>query len=157
MKKAFTLIELIFVIVLIGILGGLGVSSLKVDYANKDGQFLLLKIKETRYKAIGYEGENNASCITLDKNATNTAEKNDPKVKNPYKMRSNISLSFSLTKNKLCFDSFGRPHKGDAYDANGIKLNNLMKNFLTIDVTNGSDTCTIRVHPLSGYAIITCQ
>lgn len=157
MKRAFTLIELIFVIVIIGVLGGLGFSSLKTDYANKDGQFLLLKIKEARYKAIGYEGHKSESCITLDKNTTNTAEKNNPKVKNPYKIRSNISLSLPSANNKLCFDSFGRPHDGDAYDINGIKLNNFIKNFIKINVTNGGDTCTIGVYPLSGYAIITCQ
>lgn len=157
MKKAFTLIELILVIVIIAILGGIGFSSMKSDYANKDGNFLLLKIKEARYKAIGFESRkpDGSSCVVVTRAAINTLEAN---ATSPYKIRSNIEVTPALTNDRLCFDSFGKPYNGNAYDgANNMALTNLLHQNLTIKLTQGNDSCFIRVYSLSGYAIITCK
>lgn len=154
MKKAFTLIELIFVIVILGVLGGIGFSSMRSDYANKDGNFLLLKVKEARYKAIGFEGNKNEACIVIDRATINSNELNSP---SPYNIRSNITINPNLTNNRLCFDALGRPHNGNAYNGNNIVLNNLIQQNLAINLTNSGDLCSIRVHPLSGYAIIMCR
>lgn len=159
MKKGFTLIELILVIAIIAIIGGIGFSSMKSDYANQDGSFLLLKIKEARYKAIGYVGNKNDSCLNLTKDAINNREKNNPKVSNPYEIRSNITITSPATfvGDELCFDSLGRAHEGSAYGGDEIILDNLLQENLNIRLANGNDSCLIRVHSLSGYAIITCN
>ena len=55
MKNAYTLVELIFVIVIIGVLAGVASTSFKSDYLRADMNYIAAKIKEAQYKGIGFE------------------------------------------------------------------------------------------------------
>lgn len=156
MKKAFTLIELIFVIVIIGIIAGIGFSMISPQYHLKDGEFLLLKLKQAKFKAMGYEGQKNSTCITLTRESLNNNEKNETKNPNPYKFRS-ILTTAPAGLNTLCFDSQGRPHNGNSYNGENVRLDTLMHDILNINLVNNGKTCQIRVYPLTGYGIIACQ
>jgi len=49
-KKAFTLIELVFVIVIIGIITGVGLNSFKTNYLLNDTNFIALKLKMLSFR-----------------------------------------------------------------------------------------------------------
>lgn len=161
MKKAFTLTELIFVMIVIGILVGVGFSSLNPNYLSRDSEFVLIKIKQARYNAIGNDNhEETNNCIQITKKDINDKEISD-KSQTPYKLHVDIQIispnSFN-SDNKLCFDSLGRPYNGDSYTSTGnLKLDKLIKNFLDIKLTYNSKNCTIRVYPYGGYGIILCE
>lgn len=154
MKKAFTLIEIIFVIAIIAILAGIGVSSMKIDHLHKDGEFVLIKIKQAHLNALGFDGNNEKGCIKLTKDAINDLQKTQ-KDQNPYIIKSNIKAK-TLQNDILCFDSQGRPHNGASYQNNVLITNNIIKGFTDIKLTYNKKNCTIRVYPLSGYGIILC-
>ncbi len=143
MKKAFTLVELIFVIVLIAILAKVGMSFVKVDYLQKDVEYLLLKIKKTKFKAMGSYREN-GHCVKLDKDSIVDNEKKEA---NSYKFRSYISSN----ADEICFDEFGRPYE------NNLNASSYIKEVLDIRLSNKSKTCAIKVYPLTGYGIISCD
>ena len=143
--KAFTLIELIFVIIIIGIISGVGFSMQKSDYAYRDGEYLLLKLKEARYKAMGFEGKLDEGCIELNANSIQTNELNEVEA---YKFRSSIDSNMT----DICFDYLGRPHFEDNVD-----LDTLLQNKKDIILSYNEKSCTVMVYPLSGYGIIACH
>ena len=113
-KQAFTLLELIFVIVIMGIMAGIASSAFKTNYLLDDTNFISLKIKNAQFLGIGYEHSgltngDKTGCIeikksSLEENATNENEIN-------YKIHS--VLSGDLNDMKICFDSKGRPHENN--------------------------------------------
>lgn len=149
MKKAFTLLELIFVIVLIGVLSGIAFYMNRPDATRADAQYTLLKLKEARYRAIGYESSTglgvNGGCVILSKDALSN---NDTPT---HTIKSAITPT-SLTGNEICFDSLGRPHNG-----NSVALGTLLRSDLNITFSSGTKSSTIRIFPQSGYSTITCK
>jgi len=143
-RNAFSLIELIFVIVLIGIMSGIGFYMSQPDYARQDAQYTLLKLKEARYRALGYDALDNAGCVTLTQAALSSNE--TPR----HEIKSTITLTPNITT--VCFDGMGRPHSG-----NSVTLNTLLPNELTINFKNGDKNATIRLFSGTGYAIIPCN
>ena len=152
-KQAFTLIELIFVIVIMGIMAGIASSAFKTNYLLDDTNFIALKIKNAQFLGIGHEHLNfdgtssgfddKSGCIDikkseLDEEATNKNEIN-------YAIHS--SLSGSLNDTKICFDSKGRPHEDDF---NGTLLTS--SKTLTLEYSNEDRNITIE--PITGYVII---
>ncbi len=149
-KYGFTLIELIFVVVLMGVLTGIGFYMSQPDATKQDAQYTLLKLKEARYRAIGYDtGDSNCSdggWITLTKTAlSNTSDNNDS-------MHREIKSDINTTIITLCFDSLGRPH-----DGNLTTLNTILQTDLNITFNDGDKNTTIRLFPQTGYAIIQCK
>lgn len=149
-KKAFTLIELIFVIVIIGIMAGVASTSFKTNYLLDDTNFIVAKIKEAQFLGIGYEhldfGGNslgvdfNSGCIdinntVLEESATNANEVD-------YKLHVD-DFDYGI----ICFDSKGRPHNND-FD--GTLLTTQKKfTFKYADKER-----EIIIEPITGYIII---
>ncbi len=147
-RHAFSLVELIFVIVLMGVLTGIGFYMSRPDPTRADAQYTLLKLKEARYRAIGYES-GDASCseggwVRLD---LQTLADDGGKVRHDFK--SAISPEGSI----LCFDALGRPHDGNTTSLVSLRHVPLDINF----TAPGGKKSTIRLYPQSGYAIIPCN
>lgn len=147
MKKAFTLIELIFVIVLIGVLSGIAFYMNQSDVTRSDAQYTLLKLKEARYRAIGYTTSDGTvapgGCVTLTKEAL--SDNVTPK----YEIKSNTITTSTTT---VCFDALGRPH-----DGNSTTLSTLLASDINVTFQKASKSTTIFLYNQSGYAIITCK
>lgn len=144
MKNGFSLIELIFVIVLIGVLSGIGFYMIRPDYARQDAQYTLLKLKEARYRALGYDALDAAGCVTL----TPAALSNNHAPK--HEIKSTITLTPNIST--VCFDGLGRPHNG-----NSVTLNTLLVTDLNINFKYSDKNSTIRLFRGTGYAIIPCN
>ncbi len=143
-RNAFSLIELIFVIVLIGVLAGIGFYMSRPDHARQDAQYTLLKLKEARYRSLGYDELDPSGCVTLTPVALSNSET----------PRHEIKSSITITPNipTICFDGMGRPHNG-----NDITLTSLLPNNLTVTFVSGDKNATIRLYSGTGYAIIPCN
>lgn len=151
-KHAFSLIELIFVIVLIGVLSGIGFYMSQPDTTKQEAQYTLLKLKEARYRAIGYDALDSAGCVILTKDALSKASDNNDSMHREIKSE-DLLITPSLNIDKIiCFDSIGRPH-----DGNDVTLSSLLRTNLDITFKNDDKNTTIRLFPQTGYAIIQCK
>lgn len=145
--RAFTLIELIFVLVLIGILTFIGISYMPDNTLNDDTKALknLINLKEST--ALGYEADMNNEeekkkvCITFDKDSLNN-EENSSKIR--YFFKSSISSNY----NTICFDKFGRVF----HDEIDNKDENLLNENVTITLQYKNKTKNITIHSITGYA-----
>ncbi len=147
-SNAFSMVELIFVIMLMGILAYIGGNFLPDNRLLNDTNFLTMKIKEAQKNAISYDTvgfskpwsiENNLTCVNLN---TTALENRDKKSQKPHKFSSILSVDGNST---LCFDNYGRP-----YQSERLLLDNLDMN-LTYKPNKYK---TISVEPMSGYVII---
>lgn len=153
MRKAYTLLELIFVIVVIGILAGVASTTYKEDYLKNDINFIALKIKEAQYRGIGYEhkvfGTDDApvdyinGCIRLEKAAL---EDKATDGNTAYKLHVD-----DFDEGILCFDAKGRPHDNDFSPGT---LRSVKK---VIDLSYNGDTKSITVSAVSGFATTSCD
>lgn len=151
-KKAFTLLELIFVIVVIGIMVGVGSSAFKPTYLIDDTNFILLKIKEAQHEAIGFDrrtfgggliaGHEDSGCITFTKNALN---ENATTANENYKLR--VDLSSDLSGSTICFDAKGAPRVGTF---NGTVLDARK----TLTLTYSGESKNIVIEPRTGYVLL---
>lgn len=141
-RYAFSLIELIFVIVLMGVLTGIGFYYSRPDYARQDAQYTLLKLKEARYRGIGFEGNLPEGCVTLTAAALSSGDAPS------HQIRSTITTPLQT----ICFDTLGRPHNG-----NDITLTSLRTVDTNISFAYGGKSITIILYPRTGYAIIPCS
>ncbi len=152
MKKAFTLIELIFVIILIGIIAGVGSSMFKTNYLLHDTHYIMSKIRQAQYEGIGYEHQkfdgtfidDDRGCVDftkekLDDNASESGGK--------YSLHVSIDKS-AFSSGTLCFDAKGRPHDGD-FSSNSLLSEQKMLKLGYSDTEN-----IIIIEPITGYAII---
>jgi len=144
--KAFTLIELIFVIVLMGILTFIGLSFVPDNTLSDNTKALknLINLKVTN--ALSYEAnmsdENDKKkvCITFDKNYLNN-EENSSRVKYFFK------ADINSTVNTVCFDKFGRPFKDSIDD----KDHNLLDGNVKITLKYKNKEKYIIIHKQTGY------
>lgn len=146
MKKAFSMLELIFVIVLMGVLSSIGFYMYRPNTALLDAQYTLLKLKEARYRAIGYSALDPSGCVTLTKASL---EGDSTTIKHDIKS----AITHTSHNDTICFDALGRPHDMGF----SIALDTLAHSTITIVFTDFSDnqkSSTIRLFPQSGYAII---
>jgi prepilin-type N-terminal cleavage/methylation domain-containing protein len=150
-RNGFSLVELIFVIVLMGVLTGVGFYLSRPDYTRQDAQYTLLKLKEARYRAIGFETSDgscsNGGWVEFKTNdiITNTSSDNVSE--------HTIKSTISPTKT-ICFDSLGRPHDGNRSDFTAPLLANDLN--ITFSSSNGKET-NITLYSGTGYAIIPCN
>ena len=133
MKKAFSMVELIFVIVLLGILASIGGNLLPdnrlLQYTNETS----MKIKETQRNAIG--------------NDINGFETPWSKESNSTCIRSSDFEHAVIDGNiALCFDEFGRPYQPSPQER-------LLLHEVNVTVEY-KDNRVLSVQPMSGYVII---
>ncbi|WP_457565040.1 pilus assembly FimT family protein [Caminibacter sp.] len=141
--RAFTLIELIFVIVIAGIMTFVGFEYMPDNTLISDYQILKQKILQKKSNALGYRytGENNSTCIVFSKEWLN----NDDNTSNVrYVFKSDISSD--VDGNEICFDYMGRPYKGSV-DAN---LSNLLHQQVIVTLKYRNREKNITIYPISG-------
>ncbi len=144
--KSFTLIELIFVIIIMGILSFIAISYIPDNTLSDDTKALenLIKLKETY--ALGYEANMNDEndkkkvCITFDKNYINNEENNS-------KIRYYIKSSISSNIQTVCFDKFARPFE-DSVDETD---QNLLHKNVKILLKYKNKEKNIIIHKITGY------
>ena len=149
--KAFTLIELIFVILVIGIMAKVGFSSFRPKYLINDVNFIHMKIKEAQFLGIGFEhlnfdgtiinGYTDTGCIEIKKSSLEEDATNSKEIS--YKLHVNIIPNDTT----ICFDSKGRPHKDNF---NGI----LLTEQIVLNFKYSNEERNITIEPITGYAII---
>ena len=147
--KAFSLIELIFVVVIMGVLTFTGLQFIPDEKLTTYTQMLKAKILEKKSNALGYRytGDDNLTCITFDKDWL-VFDENNSKVKYDFnKTHISISIEPDLNENRLCFDYLGRDYNGSV-DEN---LTNLIHNEVNITLTyRNNEQNIITVYPISG-------
>ncbi|SFV53364.1 Putative periplasmic ATP /GTP-binding protein [hydrothermal vent metagenome] len=171
MKRAFTMIELIFVIVVIGILAATIIPRMQNNPTQEAAIDLISKLRYTQHLAlvddkydssnpnwfkdrwrIVFSGETNSSYSIQD---SNSSYAKDPltrtkEIKN-QKLRGVDSITFSggCDKQIINFDYLGRPLIGDLtapYDGN-----HLLKTPCTITLHGNEENACIIIEPESGY------
>lgn len=152
-KRAFSMVELIFIIVLMGILAKIASSYMPDNRLLSDKHYISMKIKEQQKNAIGYDtfqfGSNqywsiptrysrdfNLTCIESTKEYFESLDR-----EKSYKFM--LTFDNNMT---ICFDSLGRPYGGVPAQ--------LFVSDTDINVTYNSINSRISVLPMSGYVII---
>ena len=144
--RAFTLIEMIFVLIIIGILSVIAVEFIPDNTLTDNTKALKNLINEKKSFALGYEANMSNSddkkkvCITFNKDTLNK-EENNSKVK--YFFKADISSNYDT----ICFDRFGRVYK-NSIDA---KNKNLLHENVKITLKYKNKTKTITVHKTTGF------
>jgi len=157
--KAFTLIEVIFIIVIMGILSFSALQYIPDEKLITYTQMLKQKILEKKSNALGYvyTGDNNSTCITFNKDwLQNDENRSEVKVKYNFK-KSDFDKTYIIIhppsslkdyNNTLCFDYLGRPFKGSVNE----NLSNLLTTKVNIIISYREDkNQTITIYPISGF------
>ena len=146
--RAFSLIELIFVIVIMGILSFLGLQYIPDEKLPAYTQMLKAKIMEKHSNALGYktEGFDSYYCIKFDKNWLKNDEKNS-KIKFDFnKSYITINVSPALDDNRLCFDYLGRDFNGSVHK----DLTNMIHTNIIINIVYNNREQNITIFPVTG-------
>jgi len=179
MKRAFTLIELVIVIVVVGILAAAIIPRTRTNPVSEAAIDLLSKIRYTQHLAIvddKYDSTNttwfknrwqiafsaNRYSIISDNNNTYALDTLDrvTEIKDVELQGLNaISLSNDCHGSIISFDYLGRPLVGSlsattaSYTSSG-SAGQLLTNTCSIKLTDGSETAFIDIAPETGYASI---
>lgn len=153
-NPAFTLIELVFVIVLIGILTSVASNFIPDNRLLNDVNFLTMKIKQKQRNAIGhstyhfgsssYWSYNKNSCIDLN---TTNIKKIALNEKKSFKFSSSITVSADEGNSTICFDEYGRAfHSG-----------HILHNELDINLSipgSKQQSKSFSIMPVSGFIVL---
>jgi len=173
MKKAFTLLELIFVIVVIGILAAVILPSMKTNPVAEAAVNLLSQIRYTQHLAIvddKYDANNNTwyrdrwqivlngntFSIVSDDNTTFAVDPQSKKALNAIALKGITQITTAggcLNQSIISFDHLGRPLVGSLAGTNAAYVAaNVLNTDCNITLTNGSENATITIRPETGYA-----
>ncbi len=153
-RYAYSLLELIFIIVIIGILTGIAFYGFRPDYLRNDVAKVVMELENTRYQGVGYDKTGlstggSIGCIDLndlDKNTTGLGGTKD------YKFHSKVEVEVPSSLEVACFDTFGRVFDGKK-DNNLTDLtgNGYLKVDVKISLQYGGKTRYIIIDHLSGF------
>ncbi len=150
--KAFTLIELIFVILILALMSAVAVYYIPDNTLFKNAEMLKEKVLSKRSNAINFfadNNENNTTCIEFDINKLNEDESSS---RVPFYFSKRIKISVSgcnsgFENNKtICFDGFGRPFEGEVDD----KLQNLCHNNAIISLDYKNKEINLTIYSITG-------
>ena len=154
-KSAFSLLELIFVIVIIGTLSGIAFKKFKPHYLHHDMDFMLMKLEETRYKAMAYDKslpnlslnvDYSIGCIDIDTlNDTYDTKTNA----DAYKFHAVFKSIDPSDLEIICFDSLGRVHDGED-DDNATTLDSLLSQDVNITYEYNGQSSSLIIDHFSG-------
>ena len=145
-RSGFSMIELIFIMIVLGILGA-SISMSMPDYKQiNDINFVTSKIKQKQLQALSYDNfdyeqekfDGNETCIITSRDSLNFNERNSSK-SNPYQITSTID------EKMICFDGLGRVYEG---------LNNFQKMPIVLNITYKNRVKKIVIMPYSGAVIV---
>ena len=153
--RGFTLIELIFVIIILAIISAVGVYYIPDPTLQESANVLKSKILNKRSNAINFitKSENNITCIEFNITKLNK-EENSSRVKYHFSKRvtlkttgckNNANIDFETNKT-ICFDSYGRPFVGEVDE----KLDNLCQNDANISIDYKNKEKNIIIYKISG-------
>lgn len=175
MKKAFTMIELVFVIVVIGILAAVMIPRTDSTTLSERAIELVSKIRYTQHLAMvddKFDGANatwmrnrwqitfngNQYSIVSDNDTTFAANPiNDGNVIQNIELRGvTVALSGGCNgQTDISFDSLGRPMTGDISDDTAAYTSaQLLTSTCVITLNDGTDDLPIHIRPETGYASI---
>jgi len=145
--RAFSLMELIFVIVIMGILSFMGLQFIPDETLTSDTQMLKEKILQKKSDALGYKtaGSDDYVCINFDKDDLNSKDKNSNE-KVHYKFKSEISVKGLNNGNTICFDYLGRVFDGEI----DVNLTNLVHKNIIISLKYKNKEQNITIYPITG-------
>ena len=146
--KAFTLLELIFVIIIIGVLVGTGFYYFKPHYLQNDRDFLELKLNTVRYEGLNYDkrspsADMNYSIGCIAKSDFFTSHSTIDK---HYKQHATVTLT--PDEDVLCFDTLGRLHDGT--DGNKTTKSSLLSSDIVITLEYKNEEKNITIDHFSG-------
>ena len=154
--RGFTLIELIFVIIILSIISAIGVYYIPDPTLQESVNVLKSKIFNKRSNAINFiTNENNITCIEFNISKLNEDE-NSSRVKYHFSKRlvlkvkgcdtSLYGVNFENNKT-ICFDSYGRAFAGKVDE----KLNNLCQSNAIISLDYKTKEKNITIYKTSGF------
>lgn len=168
MKKAFTMLELVMVIVVIGILAAVMLPRLENKSLYQAAFRLQSDIRYTQHLAmmddkldaadlnwyknrwqIQFDG--NKYSIVSDNNATYAQDPlNSSQELRDIDFQTKYGVTITPCDNTISFDHLGRPLKGSISSVYG----NLMKTDCNITLSDGSESKVITITPETGYVKI---
>ena len=181
MKKAFTLLELVFVIVVVGILAAVIIPSTRTNPVREAAIDLVSKIRYTQHLAmvddkfdvgdpawmqnrwqIVFNGtqysiasENNTTFAADPLNKANPIKDIDLNEKYGVTVALSGNAGSCTGQTAITFDHIGRPMVGDISDDTAAYVaGQLMTATCVITLTNNGETAIIDIRPETGYASI---
>jgi len=175
MKKAFTMLELIFVIVIIGILAAVIIPNTRSNPTAEAATKLMAHLRYTQHLALvddKYDGtanayknrwqvrfNNNTYSIVNENNtsyATSPSDRQSPMKDIDLNEDYGVTVTFQgtqcLGQSIISFDYLGRPFVGDLSVS---PYNNLMTDDdCEIEISYGAETATVAIEPETGYASV---
>ncbi|OQX74782.1 MAG: hypothetical protein B6D59_01145 [Campylobacteraceae bacterium 4484_4] len=155
-KNAFTLIELIIVIILLGVLAAAAKMAMPDNALLSDTEFIKQQIRQKQMQSLLMDhydfsdpvwrnSSYDDTCVELTKSALQTMQTNEAR---KYRLHDKTTLSVDPAVSKICFDTLGRPYKND------YRLNNFLKKPIELDIHYKNQSKKLMIMPYSGSVMI---
>ncbi len=147
LSSGFTMVEIIFVIVIIGILASIGTSIFPDNRLYEYSSKVTMNLKKKQKNAIGYDihGFNVTPWTKEDERTCMNLNETDLLGESLSLVR--VDIGGGANENdKLCFDEYGRPYIHEEQ--------RLLTEEINITINYNNNNKTILVYPYSGYVKI---